>query len=109
MTKLRQQLYNGVTQVYSNFLSNIETMEISENGSLQLLFDYLFLNTVLLQDGGKRSDIGNKIIEKLQEQIDLINWASYEPYFKPCVNKFYIKQSLIFGVLTSASNETYER
>lgn len=107
MTKLRQQLYNTVTEIYNAFLSNIESKDITEHGSLQLLFDYLFLNTIL--QVATKSDIGNKLIEKLKDQIDPINWASYEPHFKPCVNKFYIKQSLIFGVLTSANNETYER
>ncbi|KAI8079455.1 hypothetical protein BDF21DRAFT_41427 [Thamnidium elegans] len=107
MTKLRQQLYDNVNTVFNNFLSNIESTEITENGALQLMFDYMFLITVL-QDTTK-SSIGQKIIETLQDQIDPINWDSYEPHLKPCVNKFYIKQSLIFGVLTSATNETYER
>jgi hypothetical protein len=69
MAKLRQQMYNSVVEVFNTFLSNMETMDFTENGSLQLLFDYLFLNTVL-QDA-KRSETGNRLIEKLQDQVKL--------------------------------------
>jgi hypothetical protein len=67
MIKLRHQLHNAVDDVFNNFLSNIETMDITENGALQLLFDYMFLNTVL--QNAKRSAIGTKLIQKLQDQV----------------------------------------
>lgn len=67
MTKLRHQLYDSVNNVFNNFLSNIESLEITENGALQLIFDYMFLTTVL-QDA-KKSSTSQKIIETLQEQV----------------------------------------
>lgn len=67
MTKLRHQLYDSVNNVFNNFLSNIESTEITENGALQLIFDYMFLTTVL-QDA-KKSSASQKIIEILQEQV----------------------------------------
>ncbi|OAD04507.1 hypothetical protein MUCCIDRAFT_155629 [Mucor lusitanicus CBS 277.49] len=102
MTRLRQQLANAVNHV---FQASLPTLELTENGTLQLMFDYLFMCTVLQQDVKYNSEI----MDTLAQQIDPINWDSYQPHMKPCVDKFYIKQSLLFGVLTSASNETYER
>ncbi|KAL7329075.1 hypothetical protein PS15p_207240 [Mucor circinelloides] len=102
MTKLRQQLSNAVHHV---FQSSLSLLDLTENGALQLMFDYMFLCAVLQQDMKYNSEIMNI----LENQIDPINWESYKPHMKPCVDKFYIKQSLIFGVLTSANNETYER
>lgn len=67
MIKLRQQLQNAVDDVFNSFLSTIKPTDITENGSLQLLFDYLFLNTVL-QDA-KKSSAGVSIIQKLQNQV----------------------------------------
>lgn len=67
MIKLRQQLQNAVDEVFDHFLSDIETADVTENGSLQLLFDYLFLNTIL--QNTKKSIIGNKLIQKLQDQV----------------------------------------
>ncbi|KAI9359502.1 hypothetical protein BD770DRAFT_60394 [Pilaira anomala] len=107
MDELRQQLRGIVNNVFRNFLLDTEATNISENGALQLMFDYIFLITVFQDD--KKSSIDQKILETLQDKIDPINWSSYEPYLKPSVHKFYIKQSLILGVITSASNETYER
>ncbi|KAK4518497.1 RNA export factor gle2 [Mucor velutinosus] len=102
MTRLRQHLSNTFNQVIQ---SSLPTLELTENGTLQLMFDYLFLCTVLQQDVKYKSDM----MDIMKQQIDPINWESYQPHMKPCVDRFYIKQSLLFGVLTSASNETYER
>ncbi|CAO3621888.1 unnamed protein product [Mucor fragilis] len=102
MAKLRQQLSDAVNHVFQSLLP---TLELTENGTLQLMFDYLFLCTVLQQDIKYNSDI----MDTMEHQIDPINWESYQPHMKPCVDKFYIKQSLLFGVLTGANNETYER
>jgi hypothetical protein len=67
MSSLRQQLYNNSCEVFNTFLSNIDTLDITENGALQLLFDYMFLNTIF-QDVQK-SALDNAIIEKLQTQV----------------------------------------
>lgn len=67
MIKLRQQLQDAVDDVFNKFLSDINTTDITENGSLQLLFDYLFLNTIL-QDT-KKTSTGNRLIQKLQNQV----------------------------------------
>ncbi|KAI9483267.1 MAG: hypothetical protein EXX96DRAFT_557510 [Benjaminiella poitrasii] len=104
MIKLRKNILNSINDVFD--LSNIKELEFTENGAVQLFFDYLFLSMVLKQETQLKS---NSVIEFLEEKIDPINWASYEPHIKSCVEKFYIKHSLIFGVLTSATHETYER
>lgn len=67
MSSLRQQLYNNSCEVFNTFLANIDALDITENGALQLLFDYMFLNTIF-QDVQK-SALDNAIIEKLQTQV----------------------------------------
>lgn len=54
MAKLRQQLSDAVNHVFQSLLP---TLELTENGTLQLMFDYLFLCTVLQQDIKYNSDI----------------------------------------------------
>lgn len=103
MQQLRQRLYNSSNEVYKELVSTLEKSDITENGALQLLFDHMFLNAIF-HDVQKSVD-GSDIVEKLQDQIDPINWASYEPHLKPCVNKFFTRQSLIFGVLSGSSGE----
>lgn len=62
MIKLRKQLSNVVNQV---FQSSISSLELTENGTLQLMFDYLFLCTVLQQD----IKYDNKIIDTMESQV----------------------------------------
>lgn len=126
MQQLRQRLFDSSNEVYKELLSTLEKPDITENGALQMLFDHMFLSS-LFHDVQKSAN-GSEIVEKLQNQvhslfclllagnnillllffpnqIDPIDWASYEPHLKPCVNKFYTRQSLIFGVLSSSSGE----
>jgi hypothetical protein len=69
MSNLRQELYNSSCEVFHTFLSSLGTKDITENGALQLLFDYMFLNTIF-QDVQK-SALDNAIIEKLQTQVKI--------------------------------------
>lgn len=62
MIKLRKQLSNVVNQV---FQSSISSLELTENGTLQLMFDYLFLCAVLQQD----IKYDNKIIDIMESQV----------------------------------------
>lgn len=62
MIKLRKQLSNVVNQV---FQSSISSLELTENGTLQLMFDYLFLCTVLQQD----IKYDNEIIDTMESQV----------------------------------------
>ncbi|KAG1082350.1 hypothetical protein G6F42_022609 [Rhizopus arrhizus] len=56
MTKLRQQLANAVHHV---FQSSLSLLDLTENGALQLMFDYMFLCIVLQQDMKYNSEIMN--------------------------------------------------
>lgn len=67
MNELRQQLGGIVNNVFSNFLLDTEATNISENGALQLMFDYMFLITVFQDD--KKSSIDQKILETLQDKV----------------------------------------
>lgn len=62
MIKLRQQLSNAANHVIRSTLS---MLEFTENGALQLIFDYLFLCTVLQQD----ARYNNEIIQALETQV----------------------------------------
>ncbi|KAI8067633.1 uncharacterized protein B0P05DRAFT_552326 [Gilbertella persicaria] len=99
MTQLREKLLHVVNRVYQ---THMERLEMTENGALQLIFDYLFLSSLF-------EHTNSTVIQFLKQQVDPINWASYEYHLKSQVNKFYIRQSLILGVLTHATHETYER
>ncbi|KAI8987111.1 hypothetical protein BDB01DRAFT_849259 [Pilobolus umbonatus] len=52
--------------------------------------------------------VDEQLIKDTQGKVDSINWASYRPYLKPNVEKSFIRQSLIFGVLINSDDNIYE-
>lgn len=111
MKKLRKILYKRTNKIFQDVLSSKES-EITEYRAIQVIFDYLFLKTLLSQEEKKGSlleDDDDDVLSILEKKIDPINWESYKPYITICVDKFCIKQSLLFGVLTNAGSATYER
>ncbi|KAG1176202.1 hypothetical protein G6F70_004260 [Rhizopus microsporus] len=109
MKKLRQTLYKKASAMFEAILSS-KDFEITEQGSLQMIFDFLFIKSILQQDEDKNSlSKSDKTLDMLQDKVDPINWESYKPHIESCVDGFCIKQSLLFGVLTNAGSATYER
>jgi hypothetical protein len=68
MTKLRHKLSSSVHEVFEACLQ--AGLELTENGALQLIFDYLFLNTVLDTTSGSKFT-GNTVLSYLQNQVQL--------------------------------------
>jgi hypothetical protein len=66
MAKLRNQLSSSVHSVFESYLQ--AGLEITENGALQLIFDYLFLNTVLDTAGGTKL-ASNTVFSILQNEV----------------------------------------
>lgn len=96
MTKLRHHLYDSVNNVFNNFISNIESTEITENGALQLIFDYMFLTTVLKDT--KKSSISQNIIEPLQDQVII-----YHLFFiaLTVINDCLYRLTQLIGIVTN--------
>ncbi|KAL1926368.1 hypothetical protein VTP01DRAFT_5889 [Rhizomucor pusillus] len=80
---------------------------ISEKGAIQLVFDCYFMNMVL-QDGIVTSQF-RQCIDEAKKHVDIINWAAFEPHFVPCVENFYLRQTLILGVLTRPTRDTFDK
>ncbi|KAG1299240.1 hypothetical protein G6F66_001009 [Rhizopus arrhizus] len=109
MKRLRQMLHKKMNEVFQSFLCSKDS-DITEYGSLQMIFDYLFLKSIFQQYEEKSSLLNDdNVLDELQKKVDPINWESYKPHISSCVDKFCIKQSLLFGVLTNAGSATYER
>lgn len=68
MTKLRDQLAISVHDIFEACLQGGTGLELTENGALQLIFDYLFLNKVLGVKAGTKFS-GNTVLSYLQNQV----------------------------------------
>ncbi|KAI8333819.1 hypothetical protein BC941DRAFT_433067 [Chlamydoabsidia padenii] len=78
---------------------------ITEKGALQLLFDLCFLDRVLLVQEANNTSYTSI----LKTKIDPINWAVFEPYYDDNVERFYLRQTLLLGVLVRPNSSTFER
>ena len=109
MQNLRQQLTEAMIKCLSDFYDGLQTSPdmITEKGAIQLIFDILFMNLVF-QDGVMNDPLRH-IMDKTKELIDPINWAAFEPHFLPNAERFCLKQTLLFGVLTRPNREAFER
>ncbi|KAI9264736.1 hypothetical protein BY458DRAFT_513821 [Sporodiniella umbellata] len=103
MKKVRERLLENSQQVFQAWLEENTTM--TESGSIQAVFDYLFLKSLLIQAKSEP----DPVVGILQRKMDPINWESYQPHLNANVEKFGSQQSLLFGVLTNAGSTTYER
>ncbi|CAO3614628.1 unnamed protein product [Cunninghamella echinulata] len=112
LQKLCQQLYEHLIETFNSFISttdgNDDTLaSITEKGALQLLFDISFIVRVL-QDH-KHSISTLSFLQPLKDKVDPINWAVFETYYDGNVERFYLKQTLLLGILLRTNNETFER
>ncbi|KAG2224520.1 hypothetical protein INT45_004365 [Circinella minor] len=109
MQNLRQQLTEAMIKCLSDFYKGLQSSPdmITEKGAIQLIFDILFMNLVFQE--GVMTDSLRKIMDKTKEFIDPINWAAFEPHFLPNAERFCLKQTLLFGVLTRPNREAFER
>ncbi|ORZ19366.1 hypothetical protein BCR42DRAFT_449125 [Absidia repens] len=80
---------------------------ITEKGALQLLFDTSFLDRVLQDQTNSVSPLS--FMSALKEKIDPINWAVFEPYYDGNVERFYLKQTLLLGLLVRPNSATFEK
>lgn len=69
MKKLRQTLYKKASAIFEAILSNKE-FDITEHGSLQMIFDFLFIKSILQQDEDKNSlSKHDKTLDMLQDKV----------------------------------------
>ena len=68
---IRKQLFKTTIDAF-NTLLDTKDVELTENGALQMIFDYMFLIHVLQQKDNLSSN--NKMLSKMQEQvIEMLN------------------------------------
>ncbi|KAF7727512.1 Golgi transport complex subunit 1 [Apophysomyces ossiformis] len=99
---LRQHMWQAATEAWMQFLGS-DTIDITEKGAIQMIFDVRFMALAL------ESADENTIIDQLKQWIDQTRWAIFEPYIGPTAHKFYLKQTLILGVLTRAGGQAFEK
>ncbi|KAG0173303.1 Golgi transport complex subunit 1 [Apophysomyces sp. BC1034] len=99
---LRQRVWQATAKTLLEFLGG-DKINMTEKGAIQLVFDIYFMASILQSRGD------SIVIGQLKSQIDPINWATFEPHLGPSVERFYLKHTLIFGVLTRAGGESFER
>ncbi|SAM07727.1 hypothetical protein [Absidia glauca] len=100
---LCHDLHETLVQTLDTFLAD-DALVISEKGALQLMFDLYFLNRVVNQ-----ADAASSLTSSLKAKIDPINWAVFEPYYDDNVELFYLRQTLLLGVLVRPNSGTFER
>ncbi|CAO3591890.1 unnamed protein product [Absidia cylindrospora] len=103
---LCQDLHKTLIHELNSFIAK-EDVLITEKGALQLLFDISFLDRVL--QGQLNSVSSLSFMSALKEKIDPINWAVFEPYYEGNVERFYLKQTLLLGLLVRPNSATFER
>ncbi|XP_024514890.1 conserved oligomeric Golgi complex subunit 1 [Selaginella moellendorffii] len=96
-------LLEKVLAAYEGYLSG--SVQISERGSLQLLFDVRFLADVLvgIQDAAVKSKSQKAVkslLSKLSSNLDPIDWATYEPQLWENERRCYHRCAVLFGFLT---------
>jgi hypothetical protein len=68
---IRNQLFKTTIDAF-NALLDTKDIELTENGALQMIFDYMFLSHVLQQKDNLSSN--NKMLSRMQEQvIEILN------------------------------------
>jgi hypothetical protein len=68
---IRKQLFKTTIDAF-NTLLDTKDIELTENGALQMIFDYMFLSHVLQQKDNLSSN--NKMLSRMQEQvIEILN------------------------------------
>ncbi|KAI8089485.1 uncharacterized protein BX664DRAFT_333130 [Halteromyces radiatus] len=103
---LCQGLHGKLIKTLEAFLDK-DTIVLTEKGALQLLFDVCFLDRVLQDHMCSVASLS--FVSKIKEKIDPINWAVYESSYDGNVERFYLKQSLLLGVLVRTNSDTFQR
>lgn len=86
MKKLRQTLYKKASAMFEAILSS-KDFEITEQGSLQMIFDFLFIKSILQQDEDKNSlSKSDKTLDMLQDKVKSA-WAFYGQFSLSFNNK----------------------
>jgi len=70
---------------------------LTEGLVLQLLFDVRFLSEVMASGGNAGVDGSTRLEQRLEQSLDPIDWATYEPYLWKNVGRFVQRCCLLFG------------
>ena len=95
---LAASLAEAMLLAYDESLSRTQ---ISEKGKLQVLLDIKFTSDVLARSAAERTD---KLQKQLTNELDPIDWATYEPHLWENERRAYRRCSVLLGGFIQLSN-----
>jgi len=106
------ELSEKILPIFEEFVQS-KNEQLSDKGAVQLLFDFQFIYKVIKGSWDQLKQIEyqeryQRILSQIKEKIDPIDLAIYENYVQRNVDRFYVRTSILYGVITALNDPIIE-